>query len=104
MTPAPGFLLEALSLVCISVFGSFNGTLHGSFYATGLVYVLQTKLCVCVCVSSVFSVTVVSDDGNPITTLNPAAITMLLCEEASSGKKAPVSEETVSDRQSFFFS
>uniref|UniRef100_A0AAX7U771 SMC hinge domain-containing protein n=1 Tax=Astatotilapia calliptera TaxID=8154 RepID=A0AAX7U771_ASTCA len=37
----------------------------------------------------VFSVTVVSDEGSPITTFNPAAVSMFIWDGVSSGKKPP---------------
>ncbi|XP_063339511.1 structural maintenance of chromosomes flexible hinge domain-containing protein 1 isoform X2 [Pelmatolapia mariae] len=37
----------------------------------------------------VFSVTVVSDEGSPITTFNPAAVSMFIWDRVSSGKKPP---------------
>ncbi|KAL4001171.1 hypothetical protein ACER0C_006470 [Sarotherodon galilaeus] len=37
----------------------------------------------------VFSVTVVSDEGSPITTFNPAAVAMFIWDGVSSGKKPP---------------
>ncbi|XP_054620867.1 structural maintenance of chromosomes flexible hinge domain-containing protein 1 [Dunckerocampus dactyliophorus] len=41
----------------------------------------------------VFTVTVVSEEGNPITTCNPAAITMLLWSGESSGSEPPATAE-----------
>uniref|UniRef100_A0A3Q2VSB2 Structural maintenance of chromosomes flexible hinge domain containing 1 n=1 Tax=Haplochromis burtoni TaxID=8153 RepID=A0A3Q2VSB2_HAPBU len=48
-----------------------------------------TKLREGLCFSSVFSVTVVSDEGSPITTFNPAAVSMFIWDGVSSGKKPP---------------
>ena len=48
-------------------------------------------LCLSVCAA--FSMTVVSDEGSPITTFNPAAASMFLWKDTQSGQRPP---ETVS--------
>lgn len=48
---------------------------------------------ICVSVCAVFSVTVVSDEGSPITTFSPAAASMFLWKGTASEEMPP---ETVS--------